>query len=121
VAADHANLKQGNQMKTSYLSLLPVTFILAACGGAPSDSDIKTALEKAVSDQQKAMAAVGGSAMGNLFKIDYTSVKKIGCKEDGEKAYRCDVEVSAKTALGEQKQVSSMRLVKGSDGWVAGR
>lgn len=98
-----------------------LTIGLTGCGGAPSDSDIKTALDKAVLQQQKMMESVGGGQMKDMLKIEYTSVKKIGCKEDGEKAYLCDVEVVAKTVAGEQKETSAIRLVNGSDGWVAAR
>lgn len=109
-------------MKKLHIVGLLTSCLLAACSGAPSDADIKTALTKAVAEQQKMMAQISGSTgMGNMLKIEYTSVKKIGCKADGESAYRCDVETIAKTAMGEHKQTTSMRLIKGSDGWVAGR
>jgi hypothetical protein len=88
------------------MSFISVVLTLTACsGGAPSDSEIKIATEKA--------------AAGTRFKVEYTSVKKIGCKDDGEKAYRCDVEFGMKMAGQDRKEIASLRFVKGSDGWIA--
>ena len=102
--------------------LLFATFALTACGGAPSEGDIKKAIEKQMQNEATAMQAFGGKKSAEMLKglmPEIKNVKKIGCKEDGEKAYKCDVEMEV-TQLGiTNKGVTPLRLVKGSDGWVA--
>lgn len=57
--------------------------------------------------------------MAKALQTKVHSVKKIGCKSAGEKAYRCDVEVDLENGLtGRQKQVMPVRMVKASDGWA---
>ncbi|MDY0747932.1 hypothetical protein SNE35_25750 [Paucibacter sp. R3-3] len=115
--------------RTALAALLPIA--LAACSGALSEGQIKEALQ---ADQKRAQEraeetarAVGGGMAGDMVRqasaqsqVEIVSVHKVGCKEDGEKAYRCDVEIEAsrggKTA---KAPPMSIRFVKGSDGWVA--
>lgn len=85
---------------------------LTACGGAPSDSDIKKAIEKQSAEEEK--------VLGDLLP-SVKFVKKIGCNEDGENAFKCDVEVEV-TQLGKTNNgVVPMRFTKGSNGWVVSR
>src|SRR5215217_636005 len=97
---------------------IPVVF-LAACGGAPSDSDIQAALTKAADEQNKMFEGITGSnpaakSMASGFKVTFTNARKIGCKEDGEKSYKCDVEVQASMGgAAPTKTVAPMRFVKG--------
>ena len=85
---------------------------LTACGGAPSDSDIKKAIEKQSAEEEK--------VLGDLLP-SVKFVKKIGCNEDGENAFKCDVEVEV-TQLGKTNNgVAPMRFTKGSNGWVVSR
>jgi hypothetical protein len=93
---------------------------LSACGGAPSDSDIQSAFDK-----QKKMQAEAWEKMDKQFADamksatpEIKSTKKIGCKEDGEKAYKCDVEVEVVTKGNTTKKIVPVRFVKGSDGWT---
>lgn len=91
--------------------------VLAACGGAPSDSDINAAMKKQFDAYNKQMASIGAKGFADAMKLDSMKFKKIGCKEDGSSAYICDVEVSGPQGT----QASPMRFVKGSDGWVASK
>lgn len=90
--------------------------LLSACGGSPSESDVRAALQKQV-DAGRAQAE---QLMGRSSFLDkqieeqkkaIEGVKLIGCKSDGDKAYLCDVE--AKGGAGR------VRMLKGSDGWIA--
>lgn len=79
------------------------------------------AVKKSVDAQNKAVAAAVGGMMGsdsagmlNSMKVEAPEVKKISCKEDGEKAYKCDIEVITKAG----KNVVPARFVKASDGWA---
>lgn len=94
---------------------------LAACSGAPSEGDIKGAVERQMQAEQAAMAKFGGAALAKSTMPTVTGVKKIGCKEDGEKAYRCDVEATVVQGGQTSKGTADWRLVKLSDGWSVGR
>jgi hypothetical protein len=97
---------------------------LTACGGEPSESDIKTAFNNQVQAETKAMQQFAGKAGADMAKSlmpEIKSVKKIGCKEDGEKAYKCDVEMEVTQSGTTNKGIVPMRFVKGSDGWMAAR
>ena len=96
--------------------------LLTACGGAPSEGEIKTAIEKQMGADAKAMAQMGGKQAADMFKDmmpEIKSVKKIGCKDDGEKAYKCDVELEVTRMGSTNKGIAPIRFVKGSDGWIA--
>lgn len=104
------------------LSATVALLTLAACGGEPSESDIKTAFNKQVQAEAKAMQQFAGTAGADMAKSmmpEVKSMKKIGCKEDGEKAYKCDVEMEVTQMGNTNKGAISLRFVKGSDGWVA--
>lgn len=94
---------------------------LFGCSAGPSESDIDAAVQKLVEQQNKEITALGSmmggtnSKMLDSMKVEAPKVKKIGCKEDGENAYLCDVELTNKQGT----NVAPMRLVKGSGGWVA--
>lgn len=111
---------------TKFFAVAASLFALTACSSAPSESDITQAVTKMMDEYNQTMANIGGGSvytqgMVSAMKIEIKSVKKIGCKADGEKAYLCDVEVEAKSASGVTKNASPVRFVKGSDGWVASK
>lgn len=94
---------------------------LAACSGAPSEGDIRGALDRQIKTEQESLAklggAFGGTALVKSMIPAISGVKKVGCKEDGEKAYRCDVEVEVSRGDKTSKGPAVLRLVKLSDGW----
>ena len=100
-------------------------FVLSACGGAPTEVDIKSAIEKKMTaTAASAMALFGGnkgSEMMKSFMPEVKSVKLIGCKGDGEKAYKCDVEMETAYMGSAIKGIEPMRFVKGSDGWAVSK
>jgi len=105
------------------ISSVAMVLTLSACGGAPSDSDIQSAFEKQAkmqADEWGKMDKQFADAMRNATP-DIKSTRKIGCKEDGEKAYKCDVEIEATTRGNTSKGIVPIRFVKGSDGWMASR
>lgn len=109
-------------MKTTYrfwiaVSLSTSALLLSACGGAPSESDLKNSFMKQYEAERIAMG--GGQMMGMTIIPEMTDLKKIGCKEDGENAYRCDVEVTVKDGKEQKSAPTSVRVVKTSDGWKA--
>lgn len=112
-------------MKPSLSSIplaIAASVALAACGGAPSESDIKAAIEKEMTAGKQAMqqfAGAQGAAMFQSMVPEIKSIKKLGCKGDGDNAYRCDVEMEVAQSGSTGKGVTSIRFVKGSDGWMA--
>jgi hypothetical protein len=98
--------------------------LLAACGGEPSEADIKSAFEKQIAAESKAMDQFGGKGMADQLKgliPEVKIIKKIGCKEDGENAYKCDVEMEVTQMGNTNKGIAPVRFVKGSDGWMASK
>lgn len=98
--------------------------VLAACGGSPSDGDIKTAIEKQMGADIKAMEQFGGNQTASIIKNltpEIKSVKKVGCKEDGDKAYKCDVEMEVTHMGNTNKAIAPVRFVKASDGWAVAK
>lgn len=87
------------------------SILVAACGGAPSDADLKAAVKKQMDADEKA----AGMFADMMPKI--TVLNKIGCKEDGEKAYKCDLEVEVTQGKNVNKGPAQLRFVKTSDGW----
>lgn len=100
-------------------SIFPVillTSLLTACSSGPSDKEMEIALQKNV--DQTVGALLGDSKESRDARPKFTSVRRLDCKGDGEKAYKCDVELEVSSMLGKQKSTQSIRFVKGSDGWA---
>lgn len=98
---------------TKVVAVLLFCAAISACGGAPSNSDIKTAFDNQIKADIKAMPQ-----FASMYKVEIKDVRKIGCKENGEKAYVCDVELFVAKDGVENKGIKSMRFVKSSDGWA---
>ena len=113
--------------------LIACAVLLTACGGSPSEAQIKEALQADMKRSQEQAAAsarmlLGEQAAEKAKQLAATNVgeikdvHKIGCKDDGEKAYRCDFEVEVSRNGQTQKSPPiSARFIKGSDGWQAQR
>lgn len=107
--------------KTAVAAIL-ASIVLTACGGAPSESDMKEALDKQMKmeiDASKRFMGGAGADMAEKLIPKIEGLKKIGCKEDGEKAYRCDVEMEVSQNGQTNKGPGNIRFVKGSEGWMA--
>lgn len=101
-------------------ALIGLLFALIGCSSQPSENDIREAIEKNLDESAMAAQSLGGKAAGDMARKSnkLNSAKKVGCKEDGEKAYRCDVEIDANTMIGPIKRTQNMRFVRGDSGWV---
>ena len=94
---------------------------LSACSSAPSEAEMRAALDKQLKAEMTVMEGVVGKKAMDMSKgmtPEIKSFRKIGCKEDGEKAYRCDVEVEVSQLGNTSKRAQPMRFVKGADGWA---
>ncbi|MFT4434176.1 hypothetical protein ACMX25_12385 [Caballeronia sp. 15715] len=99
-----------------FLAAALASLSLAACGGSPSESDVKAALLKQVdAGQEQAHRMLGKSAFfdsqADEQRKGVSELKLVGCAPDGEKAYRCDIQAKAGALR--------IRMIKGSDGWLA--
>jgi len=102
--------------------------ILTGCSSEPSASDIESAVKKSVDDSNKAAvematAFAGAKAVESMKdaipQAKVNSAKKVGCKEDGKDAYKCDIELDGEQPMmGRVQKIVPMRFVKGSNGWV---
>lgn len=97
--------------------------LLSGCSGEPSNSDVKTLVERELKPMLEMQAAMmkGASALSGRAvpssPPEVKDVKKVGCKQDGESAYRCDIEITVASGAEKKSQISPMRFVKGSSGW----
>ena len=101
-----------------------VVLMMTACSSEPSSSDMKTALESDVKQMLQMQAnmdhAFGGrgraaSAAGPKLE----DILKVGCNDDGEKAYYCDVEIVIVDGTEKKSLGVTARFVKTSSGWQA--
>lgn len=101
------------------MGLAACAVLLTACGGAPSEGEMRAAFENQIqqsNDNVKKMA--GNNSMTKSMESKLHSFKKVGCKEDGENAYRCDVEMEIEAPFVGRRSVNApVRFVKASDGW----
>jgi len=100
-----------------------VLLSLVACSGSPSDRDIKGAIERDQLERKRSLTALlgeRGAAMAEqlMGQGALKDVRKIGCKEDGENAWRCDVEIDIASGDATQNRITKLRLVRSSSGWV---
>jgi hypothetical protein len=90
---------------------------LAACGGEPSDGDMKAAVEETYNSLNKDLGSVG-NLIGKDLSTKVKALRKIGCvKADGTPGYRCDFEMTVDGPLGEKTEKASGRFVKGDKAW----
>ncbi len=101
---------------------------LAGCSAEPSSAEIESAIKKNTDDANRAALEMATAFAGakavekmkdSIPQLKLNSAKKVGCKEDGKDAYKCDVEYDAEQPMiGRIQKMVSMRFVKGSNGWV---
>ena len=116
--------KSITQTSIQWAGVAVAALVLAGCSSEPSNADIEKAVQASVQQSQEAMGKLAdgnpqAAGMAKAFQAKVHSVNKIGCKSDGDKAYKCDVELDMETGLtGRKKQTVPVRMVKGSEGWT---
>ncbi|GAA6119233.1 hypothetical protein [Acidovorax sp. FG27] len=88
---------------THFAALCAGTLLLAGCGGAPDESQVRTA----IAAQLEAFAGKAGAAS---FKDTLQELKLIGCKSSERGGYFCDWTSSMGAGSG--------RFVKTDGGWT---
>lgn len=120
-------MNQTNERLSALLLAICAVF-LSGCSGEPSNSDVKSLVEREVKPvleaQVQALNGMAGMLGGNARKterVELKDVKKVGCKSNGESAYLCDVELVMQVGENSKSQITQMRFVKGSNGWALTR
>ncbi|CAA7611754.1 conserved hypothetical protein [Candidatus Terasakiella magnetica] len=102
----------------SLLTVTAICAVLTACGGEPSEADMKKAIQGRFDDVNAEMKAVG-AAIGKELVITVKAFKKLGCvKAEGNPGYTCDFEMTMDGPLGEQSQKASGRFTASDKGWA---
>jgi len=97
-----------------------ICLTLSACSGSPTEGDLKAAVEAKIKSDSEAMERnIGKQAMPP--KPELKTVRKIDCKSEGDKAYRCEVELEVNHGGTLAKGTASMRFVKSGENWVASK
>lgn len=108
-------------------AILAVSLFAVGCSGEPSEVDIRAAFEKdlaktaqSLDEAGKMFGGAGKAFTDSLGKTQLHAVKKIGCTEAKEApGFVCDVEVDMTVPIaGRSKEMTTVRFVKGPDGWV---
>ena len=101
--------------KLIFTAILSST-LLTACNGEPSQSEIESAMNKAIEEQN--------SHQSPNFSIKMDNIKKLKCGETKvEGVYECEVnsDISSPMKPGEKKNMDNVITFKKVDGkWVAG-
>ncbi|WP_043743266.1 hypothetical protein [Paramagnetospirillum magneticum] len=92
--------------------------LLAACGGEPSESDMKSAVEQTFGGMNEQLGGVG-KLIGKDLSTKVKSFKKLACAEaKGNPGFACDFQMVVDGPLGEKTEKASARFVKGDKGWA---
>lgn len=101
--------------------VLGLAAVLTACGGAPSDKEVRKALEAQIESDMAQMtgglnaAGLGGDAMdGMMPKIDNISPQ--GCEAAGNDIYNCTVEATVTMMGMQQTNMQNINLKKNKAG-----
>jgi hypothetical protein len=94
-------------------------FLVSACGGEPSASDIQEAMEQQIVEAGKTTGGMIGGELAKQMQVKIYSVEKIACKKaDGKPGYQCDFSADIESPMiGRSKQNGTARFVDGDDGW----
>lgn len=103
-------------------AVIVLSAALAACGGAPSEKEVRAALEKRIKSdlgQISAMAGAHGADLKELMDgmmptIENLNVK--GCDSVGDDVYQCSVEATVSMMGEKHSNTEDIRLKKDKQG-----
>lgn len=99
-----------------------MTAALAACGGAPSEAEVRQVLEDQIQlDLSKIgeMTGTDTSGLGDMVNSMMPKVEKIslqGCDAEDNGVYKCSVEATVIIFGQEQTNIEDIRLKKNKEG-----
>ena len=88
------------------LSVLAISFFLAACSGAPSDSDVRTVTSQSEKEMDQQLAPLG-LKWSDVFETE-VKVKNKAKQEDGRWLIEAETTVTAKKDLKELPESAQM-------------
>ncbi len=95
--------------------------LLTGCSGEPSGSDIRKAVQTNAVQGAANMEQMSRGSSRN-FMPQVHEVRKLGCKQENQAAWLCDVELDMTSPQGVRGRTPvSLRFVSGSDGWSVSR
>lgn len=98
--------------------VLAACALLAACGGEPSESDMKAAVEQTFGGMNEQLGGVG-KLIGKDLSTTVKAFRKLACAEaKGNPGFACDFEMTVDGPLGVKTEKGSARFVKGDKGWA---
>lgn len=83
---------------------LIISTVLAGCGGAPNDSEIREAISRELTRERPAFMQTDIPALVARIKV-------LECRKAETSGYMCDIQ-------GAEGQVNAMRFVKTDKGWA---
>ena len=125
------------------LSVLAISFFLAACSGAPSDSDVRTVTSQSEKEMDQQLAPLG-LKWSDVFETE-VKVKNKAKQDDGRWLVEADTTITAKKDMKELPENAQMAVLglfgeikkgqaigggavttkfyrqKGDNGWMAAR
>lgn len=114
-------------MRNSLLAL-SLLFVLTACSGEPSESNMAEAVGNNIKNEiaqakQMAAAFMGQKAADEMTKDaqfnGFESFEKLGCKEVGTSpGYNCDFKFSVTVQGQKREEQASGRFVNADNGWT---
>ncbi len=109
-----------NILNTTFAcAALLASLALTACSKPPVEAELKAAVErKMTSDREALERRIGPQAMPPVKPV-LRNLRQLGCKEDAEKTYRCEVELEVSHGDAVATGTASMRFQKVGDEWVA--
>lgn len=100
--------------------VLSLVAVLTACGDAPSDAEVRKALEEQIQSETEQLksglkeSGLDGAMAGMMPKIDNISPQ--GCKAAGNDIYNCTVEAAMTIMGNKQTNMHNISLKKNKDG-----
>ena len=98
-----ASTEQTNSTHGAWLVAAMLALLVTGCSAAPSDSEIKDALQRLFG------GLMGGGPLGDTLKVEVKSVEKLGCEKSGD-AFVCDVEAEMSSKVGASFGKKAMRV-----------
>jgi hypothetical protein len=95
---------------------------MSGCAREPSEADIRRATETMLTsaNANPFTQMIAGLAGSGGKAVEIHELHKLGCRKASEaNGYRCDIELEVSTFGIRQKDRTSVRMVRGKDGWVA--
>jgi hypothetical protein len=107
--------------RARWIALLAGAALASGCTREPSEEEIRHATEVMLTSANANPFTQWIAGLGGADKVvEIHELRKLGCKQVAHASgYRCDIELEVSTFGKRQKDRTSVRLVRGQEGWVA--